>query len=69
LNHVAFWKMPTRPPEPELGLDGAQWIIEGRRAAQYHVVDRWTPKKGSYRDAGLHFLQLSGLSVPEKELY
>lgn len=69
LNHVAFWKVPTRPPEPGLGLDGAQWIIEGRRAAQYHVVDRWTPKKGSYRDAGLHFLQLSGLSVPEKELY
>lgn len=69
LSRTTFWNMPPRPPELELGFDGAQWIIEGRRPGQYHVVDRWTPKKGSYRDAGLYFLRLSGLSVPEQELY
>jgi len=69
LSGTAFWKMSTRQPDKEVGLDGAQWIVEGRRVAEYHVVHRWTPRTGSYREAGLHFLELSGLRIPQQELY
>jgi hypothetical protein len=61
--------MPTQPSRRDLGLDGAQWVIEGRRVDAYHVVDRWSPRGGPYRDAGLAFLQLAGLSATGKEVY
>ena len=69
LGGVDFWRMPTKPSPPDDGLDGAQWIIEGRRNSTYHVVDRWSPRGGPYRDAGLVFLKLAGVSVPDQDLY
>jgi hypothetical protein len=64
LAKTRFWSMPTRPSTPTLGLDGSQWIVEGRRGRdKYHIVDRWSPRKGAYRDAGLVFLTLAGISV------
>jgi hypothetical protein len=70
LSKTSFWSMPTRPPTPTLGLDGSQWIVEGRRSSrQYHIVDRWTPRPGAYRDAGLVFLTLAGISVEGSDLY
>jgi hypothetical protein len=41
LQRTAFWSTATT--EYVLGNDGLQWIIEGVRAGDYHVVDRWTP--------------------------
>jgi hypothetical protein len=38
LEHISFWEMPATTEE--IGVDGAQWIIEGR-SSRYHVVDRW----------------------------
>jgi hypothetical protein len=64
---IQFWKLPTEVPSN--GLDGAQWIFEGRQDGKYHIVDRWTPRDGTYHDLGVLFLQLSGLSIPEKEIY
>lgn len=69
LSTTTFWSMTTRPAKPTLGGDGSQWIIEGRRGAEYHIVDRWTPRDGPFRDAGLSFLKLAGISVPERDLY
>jgi len=66
---IDFWRMPTLPLQDPSGLDGAQWIVEGRRGSDYHVVDRWTPREGAYRDAGLAFLKLAGIDVPAAELY
>jgi hypothetical protein len=67
LGKVDFWNLPTR--EERLGLDGAEWIFEGRQDGKYHIVDRWSPKDGPYHELGLLFLKLSGLSIPEKEIY
>ena len=67
IEKLNFWALPTQ--EPSSGLDGAQWIIEGRDGSQYHVVDRWAPKSGPYREVGLLFINLTGWSVPPKETY
>jgi hypothetical protein len=41
-----FWGLPTVPaPDGTVGLDGAQWVIEGLSDGRYHVVDRWTPDR------------------------
>jgi hypothetical protein len=70
LSKTSFWNMPTRPSKTSLGLDGSQWIVEGRSGSgKYHLVDRWTPRQGAYRDAGLVFLTLAGISVDRKDLY
>src|SRR5205085_395883 len=29
-----------------LGLDGEDWVVEGRRADEYHRVMRWSPDEG-----------------------
>ena len=68
LAKIHFWSMPSRLAKP--GIDGSRWIIEGFRFnSQYHVVDRWTPEAGPYREAGLLFLTLAGISVPDDERY
>ena len=46
-----FWNAPN-PVEDQTGTDGSQWIVEGVKAAHYHVVDRWMPKNGPARDFG-----------------
>lgn len=60
LERTCYWELPTS--DGRLGYDGARWILEGVRAGRYHVVDRWTPQGGSYREACLYALKLSGLS-------
>jgi len=69
LGQIRFWEMPTQLTSLELGLDGAQWIIEGRRGSEYHVVDRWSPREGPYREAALSFLKLAGVPFAGKDLY
>lgn len=69
VERLRFWAMPTRPSADPSGADGAQWITEGRRGDEYHIVDRWSPKTGSYRDMGLQFLRLAGITIPARELY
>jgi len=62
-----FWQLPSR--EPSMGADGAQWIIEGRSGAQYHVVDRWSPKAGPFQDLAMRFLSLARLQIPSRDAY
>jgi hypothetical protein len=64
LQAADFWNMAGDPQEDERGLDGADWIIEGRRAQLYHSVIRWEPRAGAFRDACDDFIKLSGLSFP-----
>lgn len=39
----ALWTLPTRQPG-QIGLDGAQWIVEIMTGGRYHIVDRWSPR-------------------------
>lgn len=53
-----------------LGLDGAQWVIEGVREGSYHVVNRWSPSAGAIRALGMTMaFDLAKLKLPEKEVY
>jgi hypothetical protein len=70
LDKSGFWSMPTEDGT-EVGLDGAGWLLEGARLQQYHVVERWSPRQGDFRDTCVFLLRFSGLSVDESkgELY
>lgn len=48
LEEAHFWHMPTElPPNTGyIGLDGAEWLLEGVQNGSYHIVDRWCP--GAY---------------------
>jgi len=58
-----FWNMT--PNEPPRGLDGANWIIEGLKNGKYHIVDRWCPEEGPYREAALYLIELSQLKIDD----
>jgi len=61
LEKADYWNTPVE--DDSLGNDGAQWILEGVRQGRYHVVDRWTPRTGEYREACLFLLKLSGIDM------
>lgn len=81
LARIDFWRLP---PYDELtgafripgstdvlvrtsGKDGARWIIEGR-TDRYHVIDRWSDDD-AVTAVGRIFLDLSGLTIPEDDIY
>jgi hypothetical protein len=64
LEAADFWNLAGDPEEDERGLDGADWVIEGRRANIYHSVIRWQPKPGPFREACEDLIEVSGLSFP-----
>jgi hypothetical protein len=65
-----FWTLSTRRLKDIYGRDGATWILEGTKHKTYHVVDRWSPHDGSYRDACLYLtLGLAKLKIPDREIY
>jgi hypothetical protein len=63
LQQTDFWDMPTELPVPPntVQLDGEQWVMEGVRGREYHVVDRWSPHGGAYFDACQELAKLSGI--------
>ena len=66
LKDSCYWGQPTEDPN-DRGLDGAEWILEGVREDRYHLVDRWTPESGSFREACLYLLKLSQLPIDTKQ--
>ena len=60
LENSNYWNLPTKK---DIGRDGAEWILEGVKDNRYHVVDRWSPEKGEYREACIYLLGLSGLDI------
>lgn len=70
IERLQFWKLPTHEELETAGCDGAQWIIEGIKDGDYHVVDRWTPQKGAVYDLGLMFVfGLAQMEIPKDQLY
>lgn len=68
LETANFWKEPTEPPPNGIvGLDGAQWIFEGR-LDNYHIVDRWSPHD-AFQELGLVFIDLAGLTGKVDPIY
>jgi hypothetical protein len=61
LNNAEFWKMPTE--KPDFGCDGSEWIIEGVKNGKYHVVARWSPRKGAFYNLGKKMIESSGARI------
>lgn len=58
-----FWSLPTLPPrDPSrfVGYDGADWIVEGKKGRQYHVVDRHPEAPDPITDWALRVMKKSG---------
>jgi hypothetical protein len=69
LTQTDFWRLPN-PVDDNPGEDGSQWLIEGVKGGKYHVVDRWSPKKGPVRELGMMLaFELAGIKVPTQEIY
>ncbi len=66
LNDTDYWKLPSQEKEVG-GVDGSQWILEGVKDNHYHVVDRFTPDTGKYREVGLFMLKLSGFDLDKNK--
>jgi len=65
----SFWSLPVRERD-RAGEDGSEWIFEGVKKDQYHVVSQWSPKEGPIRKIGLLFLtDLAKMDIPKAELY
>jgi hypothetical protein len=66
-----FWEKP--PADTRIGLDGAQWILEGRRQKTYHLWDVWSPEKigphAAFRDLCLEILRVSKIKIEQSEIY
>ena len=59
-----FWGL-SPIDKTKMGLDGAQWIVEGVKNGSYHIVDRWSPEKGPVRTIGLLMLhKLAKIRIP-----
>ncbi len=57
IRHANFWSLPTT--SERRGKDGFHWILEGNSYGNYHVVDRWSPKKHSrYRKVCEYIIEL-----------
>jgi hypothetical protein len=61
-----FWALDTQ--DKRLGLDGAQWLIEGRRGDTYHSISRWS-SRGAVGDLGRLFFALAGPPLTDVRLY
>jgi hypothetical protein len=58
LQRIELWTMPAA--DSQRRMDGAEWILEGRKGPSYHAVARWSPTEGAYRDLCLLLLKVSG---------
>ncbi|HEX8736177.1 MAG TPA: hypothetical protein VF721_12690 [Pyrinomonadaceae bacterium] len=69
LRQADYWNLPTSQRVD--GVDGAQWLLEGVRENRYHLVDRWTPQTGEFREACIYLLRLSGVEIDKlgEDLY
>jgi hypothetical protein len=61
VEEAAFWGMPTSIND--LGVDGEHLIVEGVRDGRFHVVDRWSPRPGAYRELCRSMLSFAGLPL------
>lgn len=70
LDRSHFWSTPSVDGKP-MAEDGAEWLLEGAKESQYHVIARQSPSDGDYYEACVFLLKLSALKVDvsKGELY
>ncbi len=68
LESECFWTMDYTAHELAI-IDGAWWQLEGKRENRYHIVRKASPTKGKFYEACLYLLELSELSINEKDIY
>ena len=61
VEEAGFWRMGGRGDD--MGFDGEDLIVEGVRDGAYHVVDRWCPRPGAYRELCRTMLDLTGIDL------
>lgn len=68
-NKTGIWLLPGNDTS-DSGLDGSQWIIEGVKKGENHVVDRWSPDEGPVCQLGLTLaIGLANMNFSKNELY
>lgn len=71
LDAAGFWSLASTTERG--GLDGALWILEGRRSATHHVVVRWSPNSDGpdklFRRACEQLTALARLGVDAQPVY
>ena len=60
LTEFSFWSASA---ENRIGLDGANWIMEGVCDGKYQLVERWSPDNGAFREAALLLVALAHITV------
>ena len=70
LDQTCYWELESEDENIE-GNDGARWILEAVKGGRYHIVDRWSPDGGTYREACMYALKLSELKIdtPGEPIY
>ena len=68
LKQTSFWNLKTIKIIG--GLDGSEWILEGKTLDQYHVVDRWTPRENTkYYQCCDFLIGLTDLNITGNDKY
>lgn len=73
LKKLNFWVLKSNETNPDESTDGALWILEGvtgdKLFGKYHFTNRHSPNNKNYTDCCKYFLSLSGLKIPEGDIY
>jgi hypothetical protein len=70
IDELGFWQLPTYEKSDEIGVDGAQWILEGVKDGKYLVVDRWSPDRGPVKGLGtLMMFDLAKIKLLYQDVY
>jgi hypothetical protein len=69
IERVGFWTA-ANPVTDQTGTDGSQWVIEGLKSGNYHVIDRWSPHQGPAHEIGMFLaFDLAKMDIPKSEIY
>jgi hypothetical protein len=63
LMELEFWDKPTIDESGGAGIDGAQWVLEGVQNSRHHVLNRWSPKEGDFKETALMLVKLADVGV------
>jgi hypothetical protein len=70
LENAGFWEPPEK--DARMGVDGAEWVLEGRKQGRYRLNDVWSPDESTFpqfRKACTYMLDLAGIKPSPDELY
>jgi hypothetical protein len=67
LQKADFWKSDTEEKRDKVryGMDGTQWVLEGVRNREYHVVDRLSPKDSDFARVCIFLIALTPMNLEE----